>query len=114
LTRCLPLPWGRANHCRLAFLSSHLSFESSCWSSRTIRSARTFDKKNAQKLAPYYYKYSFESGLKICDQVLIYWRRMKGAMKMSSQLMIWIACLIDSYLVANDANLADTLKYRGR
>lgn len=66
--------------------------------------------ENARKLAPPYDKYSFESGLKICDQVLSeIFKENRGFedVKPTHDL----DSLIDSYLVANDANLAETLKF---
>ena len=69
---------------------------------------------HAQKLAPSYDKYSFESGLKICDQVLSEIFKQNQGRYRDVKPTRDLDCLIDSYLVANDTNLADTLKYGGK
>lgn len=72
---------------------------------------RSLSIEDAMKLAPAYDKYSFESGIKICDQVLSEMfhqdRDKYRDVKPSRDLDV----LIDAFVLADDANLTDSCQH---
>lgn len=73
--------------------------------------ARTLSIELAMELAPVYDKYSFERGLKICDHVLSEMFQQSIGTKGGEMPKHDLGLLIDVFLLANDANLLDTMKH---
>lgn len=78
--------------------------------------ARSLDMEHAMKLAPYYDKYSFTSGLRVCDDVLTgIFKSNCGKQNIVQHLNAKpnpdLDTLISIFLLANDANLQETMKH---
>jgi hypothetical protein len=72
--------------------------------------ARSLSIEMAMELAPAYDKYSFDRGLKLCDQVLSEVFEKNGRMHGNEKPLHDLELLIDAFLIANEANLKDAMK----
>lgn len=77
-----------------------------------LANARSLSIETAMELAPVYGKFSFESGLKICDQVLVeMFEGVPQRNEVHEMPKHDLDLLIDVFLLAIDAHLKDTVKH---